>query len=705
MDGNPQLNQSNKELDAGGLLREANMPELHSAAASCSSTLKYIESLTAAELRANPESLNKLIAIALAPGKAIERVAAVRSLGKIVFDNKLSLESLTCLATGTCPAPAPMELRLQALQIIGQVLEGQEYRDIQASQKGIALGAALAALDDSAAQIRLSAIKILAPAISEPRVYIKVCQFLRPEPNFDKKLRVNFEVRVAAAQVLSHITEIPYVRDTFVQALMKPEPNFEVRLPLIQGLSGLLLNQNYKLRQDDSKALFCIIARSDSTEAVQNRLKFNSLVFKKTNPDRYNEALSLINLRSETQLHDVLQRQPLVHFIYQHAGHKLKDYERPPLIDSTKVWPMHSRYFLNESEIRKMWAERNFDSETRKIIESAIKEELQRYAHELESAKEIQPKVLADLLALFVWTNDRSFHGELAKIKPFVEKLNPDLKCIEGFSIKELYDFYDYNYSQHELKQKREAVGFALREKTRHFDIEIAATTNRKDELKERLSIFQEAIQLKIVTSESITRLAKGLVAYFERDPRGFFESISGIRKTTPQLGSLLSLAIERAPKSKYGSGFEELSLKVLNGDSTDLQEAIVAMEVSVAELKDAEEKEFILKRIEFASSSLHYRFFRTPQGIQNFRHELIDFEQALEKKIIGHAQLVQLGGMLDLLYVETREKVDFLKELKLLSASLSGPIRGLLLHAACEHAPQLKARYSIQELASALIK
>jgi len=632
----------------------------------------------------------------------LPRLSALESLGKISDKNQKAMECLAGLALGSTSNTTPIKIRLRALELLGRSLEAHRQEEISDSIKQTALTAAVGALADPALLMRQSALKILEPVILKPQVYIKVCQFLVPPATFDRKLRVNFEVRVAAAKTLSRAIQIPYVRDTFVQALNKPEPNYEVRLPLLAGLSTLLSNQNYPLRQDDSKAVCCLLTRGDSTGAVQNEINFSNRIFKRTNLARYEEALNLSKIRVATDLQDILQTQPLAHFIYQHAGHLLKNYERAPLIDTTKIWPMHNRYFFYEGEIRKIWAEHGVDSQTRKIMEQAIKEELTQYIKELESGNDCETKLLADFLALFVWTNDRGFHSEVIKIKPFLEKLNPELKCSEGFTIKELFNFYEVSYQHHELKKKREDVGFLLREKTRHFDIAIANTTNRKDELRERLAIFQEAVDLKIVTSEAMTRLAKGLVTFFERDHRGYFEILHEVKDTYPKITHLLTLVIERAPISTHTRGFDELSLKVLGGDTADLHEATEARDVVVKNIKIMLEKEYILKRIEFASSTLHYRFFRTPQGIQNFRHELIDFETALEHKLIGETQLLQLGSMLDLLFVETEKKFDFLKEVKILTSTLPRPLVGLLLHAACEYAPHLRNRYSFKELTAA---
>jgi hypothetical protein len=512
---------------------------------------------------------------------------------------------------------------------------------------------------------------------------------------------MDFDIRAAAVRVLKPVVEIPYVRDIFVSALKKPEPNFEVRLPMLDALKELVARPAYQLAQDDGEAMQALFHRRDSTKKIQDWQRSINYMVLRESPARYEEGSKLGELRTRNSLETILEDQPFVRFIYTHVGHLLKPYERTSLIDTTRAWPIHHRYFLNEHEIRKLWADNDMSLSTRSTLKGAMKVELERYIHDLEDGSEPNTPLLADMLAFCVWTKERGFHGEFTRLMKFRDQLAGQSQCIEQFTIPELFDFYDQLIRDYELEKRKERVAFFLREDSLY---NMGDSAIRKSHFQHQLTTFEEAVTLKRVTSESMHRFGKSLLQFYRNDPEQYFEALGQVAETSPRMLNFLKLTLDRAPVTQVDGRFREASERVLERGEAEVS-AVVRERVGELEILNQKARcDRLLGKIDSAYQTFPAKIHQRGAPFHVFAEELVHFEEAVRERILGPKQLGKLGEMMDFLYGESETPRDFLRRLSGSSQHLSRPMRSVLVLAASDYAPELRKRISTKQLINVLL-
>jgi hypothetical protein len=470
---------------------------------------------------------------------------------------------------------------------------------------------------------------------------------------------------------------------------------------MLDALKELVARPAYQLAQDDGEAMQALFHRRDSTKKIQDWQRGITHMVLRDSPGRYEEGVKLGELRTRNSLQTILEDQPFVQFIYTHVGHLLKPYERTPLIDTTRAWPIHHRYFLSEHEIRKLWADNDMSLSTRNALRSAMKVELARYIQDLEDGSKPNTPLLADMLAFCVWTKERGFHGEFTRLMKFRDQLEDQAQCIEQFTVPELFDFYDQLIRDYELEKRKERVAFFLRDESLYY---MGDSEMRNKQFQNQLSTFQEAVALKQVTSESMFRLGKSLLQFYRYDPQQYFEALGHVGKTHPTMLNFLKLTLDRAPASSEDGCFREASERVLNLGEAEVLGAIHARNQEVEVQADQVMRGQILSKIDFANRTFPAHARQSSARFHIFADELVHFERALNERILGPVQLRKLGEMIDFLYRESETPANFLRNLKETAQHLSRPMRSVLVLAASDYAPELRKAISTKQLMNALL-
>lgn len=666
-----------------------------------SSALSRVERI---QLAHDPDLLESVISALYSPVSNDQiRKQALSLLEPLVVDNQLALSAVTHIAeSGTLLSiDSSPDVRIQSLRILEKLIRRHFPLTTDERSQKSALDGILQALRDPSGKVRKTALRMLTSQIERREVYEEVSQILVPSEQYDLRLRMDFDIRAAAVRVLKPVIEIPYVRDIFVSALKKPEPNFEVRLPMLDALKELVARPAYQLAQDDGEAMQALFHRRDSTKKIQDWQRGITHMVLRESPGRYEEGIKLGELRTRNSLETILEDQPFVQFIYTHVGHLLKPYERTPLIDTTRAWPIHHRYFLNEQEIRKLWADNNMTLSTRSTLKGAMKVELARYIEGLEDGGEPNTPLLADMLAFCVWTKERGFHGEFTRLMKFRDQLEDQPQCIEQFTVPELFDFYDQLIRDYELEKRRERVAFFLRDESLYY---MGDSAIRKSHFQHQLATFEEAVTLKRVTSESMHRFGKSLLQFYRNDPQQYFEALGQVAETNPTMLNFLKLTLDRAPVTQEDGRFREASERVLDFGKAEVSVVVRERYEELEVLRQKARCDDLLSKIELVYQRFPSKIHQRGVPFHIFAKALVHFEEALQERILGPEQLGKLGGIMDFLYRESETPSNFLRRLSESSQNLSRPMRSVLVLAASDYAPELRKVISTKQLINALL-
>lgn len=695
MEPSPQRDQEKRSLDpaqSGGI--QLSTEEI-------SNTLRRVERTRLAQ---DPDLIESVISALYSPFSNDQiRRQALKLLEPLVPDNPLALSAVTHIAESgsLLSIDSSPDVRIHSLRILEKLTRRHfPLKSDERAQKS-ALAGILKALRDPSGKVRKTALQMLSSQIERREVYEEVSEILVPSEQYDLRLRMDFDIRAAAVRVLKPVVEIPYVRDVFVRALKKPEPNFEVRLPMLDALKELVANPAYQLSQDDGEAMQALFHRRDSTKKIQDWLRGINYMVLRESPGRYEEGLKLGEIRTRNSLESILKDQPFICFVYTHVGHLLKPHERTPLIDTTRAWPIHHRYFLNEQEIRKLWADNNMSLSTRSTLKGAMKVELERYLCNLEDGAEPNTPLLADMLAFCVWTKERGFHGEFTRLMKFRDQLESQPQCSEQFTIPELFDFYDQLIRDYELEKRKERIAFFLRDDSLYY---MGDSEMRKRQFQVQLDTFEEAVTLKRVTSESMHRLGKSLLQFYRNDPQQYFEALCQVSETHPAMVNILKLTLDRAPASSEDGRFREASERVLDRGEAEVSVAVHARAQEFEAHRIQDRHKHILSKIDSASRIFPAKVRQQGAPFHIFAQELVHFEGALKERILGPEQLGKLGGIMDFLYRESETPRTFLRYLKGTSQHLSRPMRSVLVLVASDYAPELSKAILTKQLMNALL-
>ncbi|NBW40051.1 hypothetical protein EBR25_03500 [bacterium] len=667
--------------------------------------LERFPSLEAKDVLRDETLLQDVIAILYSHNSHTIQAKALHLLDPRVASNKQALTAVAYIAESgsLLTISSSPDLRVQSLKILEKIIHPYSLLESDERTKKIALNGVLKGLDDPVGRVRKMSLHVLKTQIMKREVYEAVSRILVPDEGYDSRLRMDFDIRKMAVSVLRPAINIPYVRDVFTKALRKPEPNYEVRLPLLDSLAVHVLSPSYELRQDDGESMNLLLHRKDSTKVIQDWCQYLKIQMSRELPARYDEAFSLGSLRLRNSLETLLADQPFVRLCYTHAGHLLKSHERPPLIDNTHSWPVHHRYFLTEGEIRKYWADNAFSPQTRTALRSVMQVELEGYIEMLENGSTPNAPFLADILAFCVWTKERGFHQELTRLQKFSDELVDQPCCTEQFTIKELFRFYDQLVQDQELLKRQEKIGYALRQASL-YDIRTMGNERSRSALfNEQLKVFSEAMELKVVTGAALNRLGKSMLEFYRCAPNEYFYRLSMLLNRDSQLVDLLKLGIDRAPVSETDGTFEERSCKVLDLGERVIEHVLKARLQELSEQETERKNKHLLNKIDASSRVFSIRVRGGKIPFDAFCSELKHFEDAANQHILGAPQLGALGEVLDLFYQESPTAQHFLRQLHKGRSRITPPMRSIMVLAGSDYAPKLAKVCSVKDLMKAL--
>lgn len=665
--------------------------------------LDLLRGLDKQQLNADPELRNGVISLLLSPRDERIRLSALEALASLFPADAVVAEATYMIVSEgqRSDIAAPASLRQAAIRLLARkVLYDPDIKehspDLQRSQLAM-----LAALEDPIFSVRTQAIHALSTRVEHPAVYQKLAKFLLFDPGFDQRLRVNFEVRLQAVRALRRAIQIPFVRDVFVAALEQPELNHEVRGPLINSLASLLEDSKYPLRQDDRAVMSCLLSRQDSTRSIQELVRGIQLKVMLGNENRFREAHMIAAQRAGATLEGLLEGQPLMQFLYKHGGHLLKQFEADPIVDTRHSWPMHIRRFLGESEFRKMWVDNSISLPVKNFLSTAISWQLSEALDAVSRGERLSPHPLGDILAFVAWSGERRFDSQVLDLQHLASDLPDTAACTEGFSIPELLEFIKQASDRAALERRRSQTSFELRVETRLLGEQVASAHDPKSVFLEALELYRQALELRVVSSESLLRMGRALMAYEQKDPLGFYQTLFEIGQNSPATAHLLGAAIDKC-QSAGQQLYCERAWLMLSGTREDFVRIMKDVQREQADLKAFASKSELKNQLTHFANTFVERLRYVESNFGYFISGLQLYERALDEQVFGEQELKQLGKMLDqLLLLEPQKFFKGLREIGL--NPLSARLKAALSIAAIEQSSLLTRYFTPETISSAL--